>query len=272
MSITKSMPLVSSPAKRVFWDVGQLAAGFKFWVFLAWLEVRQQYRRSSLGPFWITMTTAGYVFALVFVFGVLFKIRSEDYAPWVTLGIISWNFITACLTDASGVLIAKRQLLAQRQMSHNGLVFSVIVKSLLIFFHQIPIYVGVMIFFQISFTAQTLLLFLTLPILVWALQPLAVFIAYLSMRLRDVPPLVTAVLTPMFFVTPIMWTPEQLGDMAWISDWNPFASMIGLIREPLLGRNIPIEMIVMVIGTGALMWVMSIAFQIKFRRRIMYWA
>lgn len=257
---------------RVLWDLSQLLTNFSFWFFLAWLEIRQQYRRSSLGPFWITLTTAGYVLALIVVFGVLFNIRSQDYAPWVTLGVISWSFITASLGEAGIVLIGKKQLLTHRQISHNGLVFAALLKWAITFLHQLPIYAGVMVFYNIPLTLNTAWVLLTIPALTVILHPMCLVIAYLSMRLRDVPPLVNAILTPLFFVTPVMWVPDQLGDKAWIADWNPFGAMIGLIREPLLGHAIPNSMFLTAFATGIVLWSISILMQIAFRRRIMYWA
>jgi len=271
-SSSPNIPEAKRPIARVVWDVGQIVRNFRFWFFLAWLEVRQQYRRSSLGPFWITLTTAAYVASLVIVFGILFKIRSDDYAPWVTLGVITWNMIVACMGDAGLILISKKQLLSQRQISHNGLVLVSVLKAFFVFLHQIPIFLGVMLYFNLTPTIYTSAILLTLPLLVLVLHPLALIIAYLSARLRDIPPLVTAVLTPLFFVTPIMWAPSQLADKAWIADLNPFAAMIGIIREPLLGRPVPSEMLLLVLGTGLALWLVAFAMQIRFRRRIMYWA
>ena len=249
------IPSTRHPILRVMWDLRQLLSSFRFWLFLAWLDVRQQYRRSTLGPFWITLTTAGYVLALIVVFGSLFRVHLQEYAPWVTIGVISWNLISACLSDSGNVLLMKKQLLLQRQISHNGLILSSILKWTIVFF-----------------TIHTAWILVTVPALILLLQPLCLIVAYMSMRLRDVPPLVVAVLTPLFFVTPIMWSPDQLGDKAWIAAWNPFAAMVGLVREPMLGHPIPYSMIVISLATGVVLWGLSFLIQVLFRKRIMYWA
>eukprot|EP00435_Cladocopium_sp_Y103_P077033 s1_g772.t1 len=235
----------------------------RFWGFLAWLEIVQQYRRSALGPFWITLTTAGYIFALILVFTILFDIRSEEYAPWVAIGVISWNFITASLGDAGTILLNRKQLLMHRQLSHNGLVLASVMRWSINLLHQLPIYVGVMIYFQIPLTPYSVLILVTLPALIIILHPICLIIAYASTRLRDIPPLVSAILTPLFFVTPVMWVPTQLGDKAWIADLNPFSAMIALIREPLLGNPVPLPMVLMAVGTGTVLWVVSFAIQVR---------
>jgi ABC-type polysaccharide/polyol phosphate export permease len=81
----------------------------------------------------------------------------------------------------------------------------------------------------------------------------------------------TNIIQMMFFVTPILWRPEGLGNRAIIAQANPLFHLIEILRQPLLG------------GTGtALNWAVAIGFTClnlafacfvyaRLRWRIPYW-
>ena len=48
-------------------------------------------------------------------------------------------------------------------------------------------------------------------------------------------PIVGSVIQIAFFVTPIVWKPEQLGAGGWWLPLNPFDSLLSIVRGPLLG-------------------------------------
>jgi len=53
---------------------------------LGWQDIRQRYRRSSLGPFWLTISMGVLIGALGFVFSALFEMAVADFIPFLTLG------------------------------------------------------------------------------------------------------------------------------------------------------------------------------------------
>lgn len=77
-------------------------------LFLAKADIRQRYRRSTLGPFWITISTAVMVACIGLIFGRLFKSPMSEFLPFLTLGLILWNFISASLVEATTVFPQQR--------------------------------------------------------------------------------------------------------------------------------------------------------------------
>ena len=77
---------------------------------LAWFDVKIRYTRSILGPFWITLSMIILIAGLSFVFVSLFAIPIEKTMPWVTLGIVIWNYISTYLDEASTLFIDGRIL------------------------------------------------------------------------------------------------------------------------------------------------------------------
>src|SRR5262249_29901253 len=67
---------------------------WELWGTLGWHDIRQRYRRSTLGPFWLTISTAVMVATLGFVYAGLFGNSLADYLPHLAVGLIVWGFIS----------------------------------------------------------------------------------------------------------------------------------------------------------------------------------
>ena len=96
--------------------VGDLRQGLhqrELWLSLGWQDIKQRYRRSTLGPLWITIATGVMAVALGFLYSILFQIPLADFLPHVTVGLIMWGFISGCIKEGSEVFIANEGLIKQ---------------------------------------------------------------------------------------------------------------------------------------------------------------
>jgi lipopolysaccharide transport system permease protein len=94
----------------------------------------------------------------------------------------------------------------------------------------------------------------------------------LAVRFRDIPLIVSSIMQIAFFVTPVMWRPDQLTERAQILVvWNPLAAYLDILRQPLLGGSASQNSWLMVAG---MLVGLAIAFVLLYRvvrRRIVYW-
>ena len=79
-------------------DVLEGLRRWELWGTMGWYDVRQHYRRSVLGPFWLTLSMAVMVGALGFLYGGLFGHSMRDYLPYLALGLIFWAFMASFMT------------------------------------------------------------------------------------------------------------------------------------------------------------------------------
>ncbi len=93
----------------------------------------------------------------------------------------------------------------------------------------------------------------------------------LSARFRDVPLVVQNAVQLFFFITPILWKPENLSGRDWIYLLNPFYYLIEIMRRPLLGGGYAAEVWGPVLVFTAINALVAIALFARFRRRIAYW-
>src|SRR5437879_8406258 len=72
---------------RTFLDATQrdLLSALKdwpLWTMLGWNDIRQRYRRSTLGPFWITLSMATFIGVLGVIYSRIFHVDVEIYLPF----------------------------------------------------------------------------------------------------------------------------------------------------------------------------------------------
>lgn len=240
---------------------------------LGWQDLRQAYRRSVVGPFWITSGMAIQIAAMGIVFTIIFKARSEEYVPFLAVGIIVWSFISASLLESCSSLINSEAMIRQLDLPPVIYIFRSIWKNVLTFAHHLVILPILFLALQSPINFRVLLIVPGLLLLVINIIWMAILLAMISARYRDVPPIVGSVLSIIFYVTPVMWFPSLLpdGSAHLVLGLNPFYHLMQIVRLPLLGQNPTIEN-----------WALSLAFALvglgvayftyrHFRRNLPYW-
>ena len=93
----------------------------------------------------------------------------------------------------------------------------------------------------------------------------------LTSRFRDIPPIVTSLVQILFFVSPILWKPEQVPARAVFVDGNPFFHLLNIVRQPLLGELPALSSWAFSLAlTFAGLLLAGLCF-VRFRSRIAYW-
>ena len=191
-----------SQAALALLDLAQGARAHHLWYLLAWQDIRRLYRRSVLGPFWLTVSMGALVGVLGTLYGMLFEVDSADYVPFLALGFIVWTLISGVITDGCKVFINAEGIIKQVGLPLSIHVYRLLWRHLLILFHNAAVFVVVAAVFAVwpGWTGLLALPGLVLLCLngIWA----GLLLGIVSARFRDVPPIVTSVVRICFFVTP----------------------------------------------------------------------
>jgi lipopolysaccharide transport system permease protein len=203
---------------------------------------------------------------------VILKQRTADYLPYFGLGIIVWSLISHIIVDSATIFISSAGMIKHQATPLSIYVFKNIWINLIIFLHNIIIYVAIAILFRLNPGYTILLAAVGLALIclngVW----IGIVLGITSLRFHDVPPIVSSVTQVVFFMTPIFWRPEQLPATAhWVIELNPAYYFIEVVRQPLLGQVPPISTWLIVVAFTILGYVIGFIFYVKFRRRIAYW-
>jgi len=252
-------------------DVLAGASLWRLWGALGWNDILQRYRRSALGPFWLTASMATMVIALGILYAQLFKIDIHDFLPYLCVGLLLWAFLSSFLNEAGTLFVGSESYIKQIRLPYSVYVFRSAWSKLIIFAHNFIIYFGVLLYFQIWPGSVALLAIpgLLLVTLNGALAGLA--IGLVSARFRDIPQLVISLTQIVFFITPIMWKPQLLENKMYLATANPFYHLIEIVRAPLLGSAADASSYLIVAAITVANLAITGAIFIRFRSRISYW-
>src|SRR4029077_1538096 len=70
-----------------------------FWLSLVKMDLRNRYRRSVLGMGWSLLHPISLTFIFCILFSTVFKMKIEEYAPFLLAGLTCWNFFVASATQ-----------------------------------------------------------------------------------------------------------------------------------------------------------------------------
>lgn len=228
----------NSPIRIALKDIQASIMCFSLAGMLGWQDLKQRYRRSSLGPFWITISMAIMICTIGLVFGKIFKSPIQEFLPFLAIGIIVWNFASTTISEGCGGFISAEGIIKQLPIPLFVHIMRLIWRNLLIFAHNIVILP--LIFLAVG-KPLGLVAFLSLPGLMLAsinLVWIVLILGTICARYRDLPQIIASVLQVVFYLTPIMWMPSLLPQRAglYLLDLNPVYHCIEVVRAPLLGQ------------------------------------
>lgn len=234
-------PLDAGMGARISAAAGDVAEGLRrrrSWTYLAVESVKNQYRRTVIGPWWLTLQTAAYVFGLAILFGSIFRQPLDEFVPYVGAGFIGFTLLAGLTRQAADVFVNNASTITSTRQPLSSLVFQAVMVELLQFGHNLVIIAG---FVAVGFVPMSPKLVLIVPaVLIILLNGLAIglWLGPTVARFRDVGPFVTSILQVMMFFTPVFWRVDELhpDSRNVLVVWNPFAHLLGLFRDPMLGE------------------------------------
>lgn len=242
------------------------------WGRLGWREIKRRYRRTIVGPFWTTLSLAIFVIVLGIVWSRLWGQDPKAYMPYLTSGMIVWVMLSTICTEGSATFIAAEGLLKQLRVPYTLLAAAVIWRNLIVFAHNLAIYVLVCVYGGIPLTWATLLMIPGLALLCANGLWIVMMVGMACARFRDVQQLIISLLQVSMFITPIFWAPDQLkGTMRILVDYNILYHYVDVVRAPLMGKAPAAWSWSMVLLSTIGGWVMTMYVFSRFRRRIPYW-
>ena len=278
-SVDTNPPASRSKTFGAAWN--DLVRGFRqheLWLQLGWQDIKQRYRRSTLGPLWITIATGVRALALGLLYAMLFQIELAEFLPHVTVGLIMWGFISGCIKDGSDIFIDNEGLIKQLPSALSVHVYRLVWRQALFLAHNLVIWVILMLIFPRDLGWEVLMAIPAMAVLILNGVWVTMFFGIVATRYRDVAPLLEAMVQLLFYVTPIVWTTqtlkEQGGDVAeraLLAEINPLYHYMEIIRAPLIGQPLAAYHWWIVLAFTALGLVLALLAMKQWRFRVSYW-
>ncbi len=262
----------SSQMSLLYKDLAESLKNWRFWIFLGWNDIAKQYRRSFIGPLWIVFNSAFFIVAFGLIGAQLFKLPINEYLPYFCAGHIFFGFLSAMINEGCMTYIHADAFLKQMPYPKLTFVFRLVWRNLIMLGHNLVVLVAVLLWS--GHLAHVLWLPFIAAVLLTLFCGCAVvaILGALAARFRDIPMAVASVMQISFFVTPVMWSPEQLTDRAKILVLlNPLAAFLEILRAPLLGTAAAPQAWTYALLATFVAVALFGALYLLARKRIIYW-
>jgi ABC-type polysaccharide/polyol phosphate export permease len=238
---------------------------------MALSETKARYKRSVLGPLWLTLGFAIGVAGLGLVWGSLLNQSMAEFIPSLTVGLLLWQFISTTVVESSAVF--SRQATLIRNVPLPFLIYpaQLVIRQLITFLHNLVVLVVVFAVFPPPLTWGILWavagFFLVLLNLLW----IAVVVGMLGCRFRDIEQIIPAVMPLIFFLTPVIYKSSHLGANQAVIWLNPFTYFISVVRDPLFGAMPGWHVYAVFLAITFAGWAAAVVLFSTRKNRIPYW-
>ncbi|MEN0136163.1 MAG: ABC transporter permease [Rhodococcus sp. (in: high G+C Gram-positive bacteria)] len=270
----------SQTFRRAFKDLRDGFAQRELWLSLGWQDIKQRYRRSVIGPFWITIATGVQAAAMGILYSALLDIPLDEFLPYVTVGLIVWNLISASILEGSEVFIANEGLIKQLPSALSVHVYRLVWRQLLLFAHNLVIYVIMLFAFGVwrHLTWMSLSAIPAIGLIVVNAAWVSIMFGIFSTRYRDIAPILGSMTLLLFVLTPIMWTTQSLeaqggqaAERVKLAELNPLFHYLDIVRAPMIGQDQQAYHWYIVLAITVVGWTAAILALRKYRARVPYW-
>lgn len=254
--------------------IDDLVEGLKahrVWMMLAKMDIRQRYRRSVIGPFWITITMVIFILAIGPLYSHLLGIGTKDFIPYLAMGIITWGLISGVILDGAGAFVGAENLVRSVKLPYTVHILRVLQRNLIIFLHNLLAFVPFMLFLGITPQWQWLAAIPGVALILLAAIPTAFLLGTLSARYRDMQQMIASIVQLLFFMTPIFWKAELLRDRSYLADYNPFQVLLEVVRRPIVEGIPPVETYAKIAVLIVFLYLVAAPFFARYRRRLAFW-
>ena len=241
---------------------------------LAVQDLKQTYRRSVLGQLWITIGMAVLIASIGLVFGLILGAELNSYLPFLASGIIIFSLIQGIVNEGSQSFITAEAMIKQSNtplITHH---LRVIFRVFFTFAHNIVIFPFVLLFTGNAFSREVFLFPLGLLLAILATGGLGLLMSVVATRFRDIPPIVNAAMTVAFYVSPVIWSPDDINDDSIahvLLGLNPFYHLLQVARMPLLGQ-LPTDINwLLSLAAVLVFWTLGLIALGSSRKKIVFW-
>ena len=226
--------------KQAFADLVGGARLYELWCRFAFHDIRQRFRRSGLGPLWLTLSMGIMIGAMGLVFSTLFHQDVSQTLPYIATGVIFWGLLTTCINEGTSVFISAESYIRNVPLPISVHFYRMMARNVIIWGFNMVIYFAILVLFRIIPGWGVLMFIPGFIMFLINAAWISLAVGVLSTRYRDIPQVIANTLQVIFFLTPIFWSPATLPNRPAFVVFNPFYHLIEIVRAPLLGEVAPL--------------------------------
>jgi ABC-type polysaccharide/polyol phosphate export permease len=235
-------------------------------------EMRQRYRRSTLGPLWVTLSMGIQALVMGFLLAFLFRIELDRYLPFLCISLVTWHFLMTAATEGANGFIGMSGVILQVKRPLWTYIMLTLWRNSIVYAHTIVVFVIAGVAFGIRPSTTYLLVPVSLALLAANAGWIALAVGILSARFRDVPLIIQNAFTVLVWLTPVYYHPDQLPrEVRVITEINPLTYILEAARAPFLNEMLTPREWAIAVAITVVGWAFTFVLFVRSRARIAYW-
>jgi len=240
-------------------------------LYLAWADTRARYKKSVLGPLWLTLGNLVGILGLSIVWARLLNENMRAFVPSLTIGMIIWQLISGSIGEGATTFIRQAGVLKNVAIPIWFFVVRAISRHVINLLHNLIIIAGVIWYFEYPITPSFLFVIPGIFLVAFNLLWMTYLLGMIGARFRDVEYLVNALLPLLFFISPVIFRPDRLPvnmEIIWL---NPFSYFIEVVRAPFIGHIPSLKTYLVMVGLILVGTTISLIFHRMQGKRLTFW-
>ncbi len=214
-----------------------------FWFTLVCNDIVNRYRRSFMGVGWSLLRPLSMTFVFCIVFGAMFNQPTENYAPFLMVGMSVWQYVVESLTGGCNSFSNSAAYIRQQKVPLAIFPLRQVLSSGFHFLIALALAVAVTIYFKgVPITWALLMVPVGLTLLFFLCWFGAIVAGLMQTHFRDTGHILEIGLQILFYLTPIVYSPTLFPNrrkLLMILEWNPIYALLQTIRQPIVEGTLP---------------------------------
>jgi ABC-type polysaccharide/polyol phosphate export permease len=206
----------------------------RIWL-MAKIEFKLRYYENKMGLLWALMKPISEMCVYYIAFKVILKSSTENYVPYIFLGLIVWNYFLECTVGTVQILQTKRYLYEYTNMDKLEIYLSVVVSNFIGFLFNLAVFfifcqfVPIRLNFHIIYAIP---LFLNLIILSLGFS---LILSSLYLVAKDISQVWNIIASVLFWLSPVVYPMERFRtSLPSLEYLNPMSGIIINTRNILM--------------------------------------
>ena len=205
-------------------------------------ELKTRYKGSFLGFLWTFVNPLLQLVVYSIIFPFVMKFNQENYAMFLFVALIPWNFFTASMQSSCGLIVWNSNMVTKVYFPREVLPISFTLSGVFNMLFSYAIVFPMLALFRVPFTWYLL----WLPVLIICQSilclGLSLLVSSVNVYFRDIEYIIGIAMMALYFLTPIMYDisnlPERLQRIMFINPMTGYIIMYIDVTFNGVGVNI----------------------------------
>ena len=263
------------PKEKVSLGFRELWQYRELFYFFTLRDIKVKYKQTVLGFAWAILQPFLMMVIFSLFFGQALNIPSENlpYPIFVFSGLLLWNIFSSGITAAGNSMVSNANIIKKIYFPRLIIPISSVLVSLFDFLMAAFVFIGMLLFYEISIQPFKIIIFIPFSILVTCISTfgLGTLLAALNIKYRDFRYIIPFLVQALLFITPVIYPVSILTHewLKYIIAFNPMYAAITLFRSGFIDTPIQLNLLLISLCSAMILFFAGLYY---FRRTEAYFA